>query len=215
MSRLTTELTRLLNQHSAENDSNTADFILAEYLIGCLNAFNAAVVQRDEWYGMRPEPGVGGDSRTGRFSSGPGPDGNQQPNVEEIEKRKIIITGMMTEIPSEEFIAQIEKDYSTKPAGVYRSSDSPNIIIGVGLPDEPNVWGIPQQLFDEAMKDAFIIDLDLDLGFGKGPEPKLDGRHGFDRDPSPGISDLIDALRRNRRIGGFPVRPHRHGNRGK
>lgn len=40
----------LLNKHSAENGSNTADFILAEYLLGCLRAFDAAVNAREVWY---------------------------------------------------------------------------------------------------------------------------------------------------------------------
>lgn len=39
-----------LNSVSAENDSNTPDFILAQYLIGCLNAFNIATNQRTDWY---------------------------------------------------------------------------------------------------------------------------------------------------------------------
>ena len=36
------ELAELLNQHSVENDSNTPDFILAEYVTDCLDAFNKA-----------------------------------------------------------------------------------------------------------------------------------------------------------------------------
>lgn len=36
------ELSALLNKHSAENESNTPDFILARYLMTCLNAFNTA-----------------------------------------------------------------------------------------------------------------------------------------------------------------------------
>ena len=45
------ELTRLLNCCSAENESNTPDFILAQYLIGCLATWNVAVQQRETWYG--------------------------------------------------------------------------------------------------------------------------------------------------------------------
>lgn len=186
MSRLATELTRLLNAHSAENDSGTADFILAEYLIGCLNAFNAAVVHRDQWYGMRPEPGVS----TGRMSS-------DKPNVEEV-KRKVVISGVMTSVPTEDFIAQVEKDYSTKPVGVYRHPDNERIVIGVGLPDEPNVMGIPQALFDEITKDAGTI-----VDFRKTPslDDILNDILGSRRS-EPSISDLITSLR------------HR-GNRGK
>lgn len=45
------ELAQLLNRHSAENDSDTPDFVLAEYLIGCLETFNNAVDHRERWYG--------------------------------------------------------------------------------------------------------------------------------------------------------------------
>ncbi len=46
------ELTALLNRHSKENFSNTPDFILAEYLTGCLEAFNKTAQARDKWYGI-------------------------------------------------------------------------------------------------------------------------------------------------------------------
>lgn len=45
------ELTSLLNRYSKENDSNTPDFILAEYMISCLNNFNTATKMRENWYG--------------------------------------------------------------------------------------------------------------------------------------------------------------------
>lgn len=48
---LDAELTALLNRHSAENDSDTPDFLLAEYLMNCLAAFNRAVGAREGWYG--------------------------------------------------------------------------------------------------------------------------------------------------------------------
>lgn len=41
-SPLEREISSVLNKHSAENESNTPDFILAEYLMACLNAFNTA-----------------------------------------------------------------------------------------------------------------------------------------------------------------------------
>ena len=34
------ELSELINRNSMENASNTPDFILAEYLVNCLMAFN-------------------------------------------------------------------------------------------------------------------------------------------------------------------------------
>jgi hypothetical protein len=45
------ELESLINRYSQENASNTPDFILAQYMLGCLEAFNAAVKRREEWYG--------------------------------------------------------------------------------------------------------------------------------------------------------------------
>ncbi len=39
-----------INCHSMENGSDTPDFILAEYLVDCLNAFDKATKKRAEWY---------------------------------------------------------------------------------------------------------------------------------------------------------------------
>jgi hypothetical protein len=50
-----TELQHLINRFSKENDSNTPDFILAEYLSDCLAAFNTATQLRETWHG----PGSG------------------------------------------------------------------------------------------------------------------------------------------------------------
>jgi hypothetical protein len=44
-----------INRHSAENGSNTPDFILAEFIHGCLDAFDKAVNEREEWYGRGPK----------------------------------------------------------------------------------------------------------------------------------------------------------------
>ncbi len=41
------ELTTVLNRHSVENESDTPDFILAEFICNCLQAWNRAVKQRD------------------------------------------------------------------------------------------------------------------------------------------------------------------------
>lgn len=49
--KLQEEIMIVLNQHSAENKSDTPDFILAQFLIGCLRSFDKAVVLRDQWYG--------------------------------------------------------------------------------------------------------------------------------------------------------------------
>ena len=41
------ELATLLNKHSKENDSNTPDYILADYLIGCLKTFDRTIELRN------------------------------------------------------------------------------------------------------------------------------------------------------------------------
>lgn len=45
------ELESLINRYSMESGSNTPDFILAEYMTNCLNAFHLATRHRDNWYG--------------------------------------------------------------------------------------------------------------------------------------------------------------------
>jgi len=47
------EIENTLNRHSAENGSNTPDFILARYLMDCLKAFDNAALARSNWYGNR------------------------------------------------------------------------------------------------------------------------------------------------------------------
>lgn len=44
------EIETAINKNSAENGSNTPDFVLAEYLMDCLTAFDKAVRQRTEWH---------------------------------------------------------------------------------------------------------------------------------------------------------------------
>ena len=51
------DLQALLNRHSRENESNTPDFVLAQYLQDCLRAFDSAVRFRGHWYGRMDEPG--------------------------------------------------------------------------------------------------------------------------------------------------------------
>lgn len=67
VSELLSQLTTAINSVSAENGSDTPDFILAHYLLGCLRAFDAAVTDRDRWYGrgrstqgLPAQPGIQG-----------------------------------------------------------------------------------------------------------------------------------------------------------
>lgn len=60
------DLTAVLNQHSREIGSNTPDFILADYLMGCLESYDSAVIRREQWYGIESAAGEG----TKRTASG-------------------------------------------------------------------------------------------------------------------------------------------------
>lgn len=44
------ELEQLINRNSLENGSNTPDFILADYMIRCLETFDMTMKRRAEWY---------------------------------------------------------------------------------------------------------------------------------------------------------------------
>lgn len=45
------ELESLINRYSIENDSDTPDFILANYLTMCLENYNTTIQSRETWYG--------------------------------------------------------------------------------------------------------------------------------------------------------------------
>ena len=53
MDNFRNELEVIINKNSMENTSNTPDFILAEYLVNCLKAFDLATLRRESWY--KPE----------------------------------------------------------------------------------------------------------------------------------------------------------------
>ena len=44
------QLSALINSNSAENGSDTPDFVLAAYLTDCLEAFDKATRARQGWY---------------------------------------------------------------------------------------------------------------------------------------------------------------------
>ena len=56
MSEFRKELEETINKHSCENESDTPDFILADYLQDCLKAFDSAVRNRERWYGREHKP---------------------------------------------------------------------------------------------------------------------------------------------------------------
>lgn len=55
------DLKHLINIHSVENASNTPDWLLAQYLIGCLENFATATQQRETYYGRDPRPSANTD----------------------------------------------------------------------------------------------------------------------------------------------------------
>lgn len=57
MSSFRSELEQLLNGHAKEHESNTPDFVLAQFIERALDAFDVATRARDHWYGIHMEPG--------------------------------------------------------------------------------------------------------------------------------------------------------------
>jgi hypothetical protein len=51
------ELESVISKYSQENNSNTPDFILAEYLVNSLANFNYVSNMREKWYGVKHVPG--------------------------------------------------------------------------------------------------------------------------------------------------------------
>lgn len=43
----------IINAESRESDSNTPDFILAEFMMNCLDAFELTNNKREVWYGVK------------------------------------------------------------------------------------------------------------------------------------------------------------------
>ena len=49
------ELEILINKNGIDNECNTPDYILAEYLTSCLEAYRDTVRSRDTWLGFKFE----------------------------------------------------------------------------------------------------------------------------------------------------------------
>lgn len=50
------ELRDLLNRYNRESESDTPDFILRDFLLNALKSFDAAVGERERWYGREAWP---------------------------------------------------------------------------------------------------------------------------------------------------------------
>lgn len=48
------DIQRVINKHSKENESNTPDFILANYVQDCLYCYETAIIARDKWFNFSP-----------------------------------------------------------------------------------------------------------------------------------------------------------------
>jgi len=63
MSTLEEDLAEVLNRHNQENASDTPDYLLARFLVRCLDAWNATQQERTAWYSRgreeTPEPWPG------------------------------------------------------------------------------------------------------------------------------------------------------------
>lgn len=48
------DLAAVLNRHSLDSACSTPDFILARYLLDCLEGWQMATIARDQWWGHTP-----------------------------------------------------------------------------------------------------------------------------------------------------------------
>ena len=49
------DLEKLINEHSIDNDLNTPDYILADYLVNCLENYRKITEERENWHQL-PSP---------------------------------------------------------------------------------------------------------------------------------------------------------------
>ena len=50
------DLIALLNAHGIDNQTNTPDYLLGDYLLACLKAFDSTVQARDTWHSPTKPP---------------------------------------------------------------------------------------------------------------------------------------------------------------
>lgn len=62
------EIQIVINKFCMENGSDTPDFILANYLEGCLKVFDKAVRTRTDWYGPKVKNEIGDPKGWAEFS---------------------------------------------------------------------------------------------------------------------------------------------------
>ena len=77
------ELEGLINKYSSQSESDSPDFMLAEYLINCLNNFNLITRKGERWYA---NAGYKGDVMKG--------DGEKDRHKGESDTTRIIYSGL-------------------------------------------------------------------------------------------------------------------------
>ena len=55
MSDFQKDLENLINHHNIDGESNTPDYVLASYLMTCLDNYHAVISSRDGFYDFHPE----------------------------------------------------------------------------------------------------------------------------------------------------------------
>ena len=50
------DLSGLINAFGLDNDANTPDYILADYLMDCFNVYRATKEANDRWHSSEPQP---------------------------------------------------------------------------------------------------------------------------------------------------------------
>ena len=76
------KLRKLINCESMENGSSTPDYILTDYLMACLDSYNAAVNERSRWYGY---PANLTEHLAEKYPDGPQPVPLCSPEVASVE----------------------------------------------------------------------------------------------------------------------------------
>jgi hypothetical protein len=130
------ELEQLLNKYSIDNDTNTPDFILADYLTGCIKVYNKTTVKRDDWSGRghgiieleAPTPELK-SNKIKKSKDMIGPDDKDRYDLKEILDELIIITAGTSDKPDVHKDIQGKGNAIGKIIRYYSSTDNNDIKI--------------------------------------------------------------------------------------
>ena len=137
------ELQELLNRHSKENDSNTPDFILANYIHRCLETWAITTRERERWYGVKLAPGQSGEPLKAPVN--PAPD-----LVKDRDAARFSSVGC----PGCNWTGMIEESPSFNPAGpgmVYSSRPCPTCVPKKECMKCGLSWGVVKACCSETM----------------------------------------------------------------